>query len=136
VDIGGHPPFPTGSKQFSGNFGNLLFLAGFNFRGHFEGLNSPYASSYETVNIHNEPVQFWYPVLYKHKASFNFCIVQDKFVREFKHILVGAEPKRITQEAEDFLKEKGICIQEQSHTYIRLYGLSRKPTSTPYIFLR
>ena len=39
VDIGGHPPFPTGSKQFSGNFGNLLFLAGFNFRGHFEGPN-------------------------------------------------------------------------------------------------
>jgi hypothetical protein len=35
VDIGGHPPFPTGSKQFSGNFGNLLFLAGFNFRGPF-----------------------------------------------------------------------------------------------------
>jgi hypothetical protein len=31
VDIGGHPPFPTGSKQFSGNFGNLLFLAVFNF---------------------------------------------------------------------------------------------------------
>jgi hypothetical protein len=39
VDIGGHPPFPTGSKQFSGNFGNLLFLAVFNFRGHFEALN-------------------------------------------------------------------------------------------------
>jgi hypothetical protein len=39
VDIGGHPPFPTGSKQLYGNFGNLLFLAGFNFRGHFEGLN-------------------------------------------------------------------------------------------------
>jgi hypothetical protein len=37
VDIDGHPPFPTGSKQFSGNFGNLLFLAGFNFQGHFEG---------------------------------------------------------------------------------------------------
>jgi hypothetical protein len=39
VDIGGHPPFPTGSKQFSGNFGNLLFLAVFNLWGHFEGLN-------------------------------------------------------------------------------------------------
>jgi hypothetical protein len=39
VYIGGHPTFPTGSKQFSGNFGNLLFLAVFNFRGHFEGLN-------------------------------------------------------------------------------------------------
>jgi hypothetical protein len=42
VDIGGHPPSPTGSKQFSGNsgnFGNLLFLAVFNFWGHFEGPN-------------------------------------------------------------------------------------------------
>jgi hypothetical protein len=39
VDIGGHPHFPNGSKQFSGHFGNLLFLAVFNFRGHFEALN-------------------------------------------------------------------------------------------------
>jgi hypothetical protein len=38
VDIGDHPPFPTSSKQFSGNFGNLLFLAFFNFWGHFEAL--------------------------------------------------------------------------------------------------
>jgi hypothetical protein len=43
VDIGGHPPFPTGSKQFSGNFGNLLFLAVFNFWGHFEGLNEGFS---------------------------------------------------------------------------------------------
>jgi hypothetical protein len=40
VDIGGHPPFPTGSKQF---FGNLLFLAVFNFQGHFEGLNEGFS---------------------------------------------------------------------------------------------
>jgi hypothetical protein len=39
VDIGGHPPFPNGSKWFSSHFGNLLFLAGFHFWGHFEGLN-------------------------------------------------------------------------------------------------
>ena len=45
VDIGGHPPFPNGSKQFSGHFGNLLFLAGFNFRGHFEGLNEGFSRS-------------------------------------------------------------------------------------------
>jgi hypothetical protein len=43
VDIGGHPPFPNGSKQFSGHFGNLLFLAGFHFRGHFEGLNEVFS---------------------------------------------------------------------------------------------
>jgi hypothetical protein len=45
VDIGGHPPFPNGSKQFSGHFGNLLFLAGFHFRGHFEGLNEVFLRS-------------------------------------------------------------------------------------------
>jgi hypothetical protein len=39
VDIIGHPPFPTGSKHVSGNFGNLLFLAVLNFRGHLEALN-------------------------------------------------------------------------------------------------
>jgi hypothetical protein len=45
VDIRGHPPFPTGSKQFSDNFDNLLFLAVFNFRGHFEGSNKGFSRS-------------------------------------------------------------------------------------------
>ena len=45
MDIGGYPPFPTGSKQFSDNFGNLLFLASFNFWGHFEGLNEGFSGS-------------------------------------------------------------------------------------------
>jgi hypothetical protein len=49
VDIGGHPPFPTGSKQFSGNFGNLLFLAVFNFRGHFEGLNEGFWERFSMI---------------------------------------------------------------------------------------
>jgi hypothetical protein len=37
VDIGGHPPCPTFSKQFFGNFGNLLCLAVFNIQGLNEG---------------------------------------------------------------------------------------------------
>jgi hypothetical protein len=39
MDIGGHPPFPTGSKQFSDNFDNLLFLTVFHFQSRFEALN-------------------------------------------------------------------------------------------------
>jgi hypothetical protein len=39
VDINGHPPSPTGPKHVSDNFGNLLFLAVFNFQGYFEALN-------------------------------------------------------------------------------------------------
>jgi hypothetical protein len=51
VDIGGHPPFPTGSKQFSDNFGNLLFLAVFNFWGHFEGLNEDFSGLRFTMMV-------------------------------------------------------------------------------------
>ena len=43
MDIGVHPPFPTPSKQFYDNFGNLLVLAVFNFRGYFEGLNEGFS---------------------------------------------------------------------------------------------
>jgi hypothetical protein len=35
----------TGSKQFSGKFCNLLFLAVFNFWGHFEGPNEYFSIS-------------------------------------------------------------------------------------------
>ena len=45
VDIGGQPPFPTGSKMFSDNFVNLLFLAVFNLQGHFEGLDDFFSGS-------------------------------------------------------------------------------------------
>jgi hypothetical protein len=47
VDIGGHPPYPTGPKHVSGNFGNLLFLAVFNFRGNFEALNDIFGENRE-----------------------------------------------------------------------------------------
>jgi hypothetical protein len=43
VDIGGHPAFSTSSKQFSGKFVNLQFLAVFNFQGHFEGPNEGFS---------------------------------------------------------------------------------------------
>jgi hypothetical protein len=58
VDIGGHPPFPTGSKQFSGNFGNLLFLAVFrvlNFQSRFEALNDVF---WENREQHEFPLMF------------------------------------------------------------------------------
>jgi hypothetical protein len=35
--------FQLAQNIVSGNFGNLLFLAGFNFRGHFEGLNEGFS---------------------------------------------------------------------------------------------
>jgi hypothetical protein len=37
--------FQLAQNRFSDNFGNLLFLAVFNFRGHFEGLNEGFFGS-------------------------------------------------------------------------------------------
>jgi hypothetical protein len=54
VDIGGHPPFPTGSKQLFGNFGNLLFLAVFrvlNFQSCFVALNDIFLGIYQLTNF-------------------------------------------------------------------------------------
>jgi len=42
ADPGGYqwtPTFSNWLKIIFGNFGNVLFLAVFNFQGHFEGLN-------------------------------------------------------------------------------------------------
>jgi hypothetical protein len=58
MDIGVHPPFPTGSKQRSDIFGNLLFLAVFrvlNFWSRFEALNDVFlgyvAKFYSVKNV-------------------------------------------------------------------------------------
>jgi hypothetical protein len=62
------------------------------------------------VDIHNEPVQFLHPVLSKCKERY------DSFVKQFRYMLVGKEPKRITWEAEQFPSGKGVCIQDENHT--------------------
>jgi hypothetical protein len=41
--------------------------------------------------------------------------------------LTGVKPIRITQEAKYFLKGNGICMQEENHTYNRLYGCEQNP---------
>jgi hypothetical protein len=79
------------------------------------------------VDTDKKPIQFWYPVLWRHKTPFHFYIIQEIFLREFKHVLNGLEPKRITWEVEEFLKGKGICIKEKNHTYIWLYGCQERP---------
>ena len=49
-------------------------------------------------DIDNVQVQFWYLMLWRHKELFNFCIIQDIFLKEFRHVLIRAKPKKITQE--------------------------------------
>ena len=70
MDIGGHPPFPTSSKEFSGNFGNLLFLAVFHFRSRFEALNDvfwengeKYGNSFD-ISLKMNLLEDTFPIFY------------------------------------------------------------------------
>ena len=62
VDIGGHPLSPTGPNHVFGNFDNLLFLAVFNFWGHFEALNDVFLENEEKhglyINVSHPKVVF------------------------------------------------------------------------------
>jgi hypothetical protein len=46
-------------------------------------------------------------------------------------IFIGEAPSRITQEVEYFLKGKGVCVHQEDHTYIRLYGYEGRPFYPP-----
>jgi hypothetical protein len=67
------------------------------------------------------------------KHHFIFTLFKIDFSREFRHVLTRAEPKRITQEAEEFLKGKGICIQEENHTYIGCMVVKKTPFFSQYL---
>jgi hypothetical protein len=45
--------------------------------------------------VENEPVQFLYPLLLKHKAPFYFCLIQGRFKKEFRFMLTIEAPTRI-----------------------------------------
>jgi hypothetical protein len=57
-------------------------------------------------------------MLCRNKSPFSFYIVQYVFFKEFKHMFIGENPKRIIQKDEEFLKGKGISIKDENHTYI------------------
>jgi hypothetical protein len=46
-------------------------------------------------------------------------------------MLIGATPRRIIQEAEYFIKGKGVCFYEDNRTYIILYGCKESPLLLP-----
>ena len=59
------------------------------------------------INISQEPIKFWYPMLWKHKAPFHIYQIHDSFLGICREILTGEVPNRITREARDFLDAKG-----------------------------
>jgi len=58
------------------------------------------------VDFKKEPLSFWYPILWRHKAPYNFHEVQNGFMSTFKKMIHGPTTPRLSLEDASFLYEK------------------------------
>jgi hypothetical protein len=55
------------------------------------------------VNCKIDPVQMWYPALWKQKAMYHFYEVHNAFISSFKKLIFGPNTSRLSLEATTFL---------------------------------
>jgi hypothetical protein len=63
------------------------------------------------VNCKIDPVQMWYPTLWKHKAMYHFYEVHNSFISSFKRLIFGPNTSRLSLEATSFLDKKEVSKQ-------------------------
>jgi hypothetical protein len=85
-----------------------------------------------SVDFGKDPVQFWYPALWKHKAPYNFYEVQNAFLSTFKKLVYGPNTSRISIEVVSFLAGKGVFETLDDFSFIRLYDFEEKPSLLPF----
>lgn len=78
------------------------------------------------VNFEEDPIQIWYPVLFKHKSAFHFYQVQDNFVAKLKQILTQREPNKLTEAIVSFLQGNGLHMFEYRCTCIVFFRFESK----------
>lgn len=83
------------------------------------------------INMQKNLVQFWYPMLWKHKAPFHIYQVQDSFLGWCRVLLIGKIPSQITKVAKYFMARKGIYHLESEWLYVRLLCFEGSPILLP-----
>jgi hypothetical protein len=84
------------------------------------------------VNYKTDPVQVWYPALWKQKVAYNFYEVHNAFVSSFKRLIYGPNTSRLSLEAASFLARKGSFEAMDDFSIIRLYCSHEKPSLLPF----
>lgn len=83
------------------------------------------------VNFSQDPIKFWYHMLWRHKESFHFYEIKDSFVKEFRCMLIGMEADRLTEVVVKFLFRKGVYIfKEKFNAFLVFKG---NPFSFPVL---
>jgi hypothetical protein len=84
------------------------------------------------VNCKFDPVQMWYPALWKQKVAYNFYEVNNAFISSFKRLIYGPSTSRLSLGGCIFLSQKGSFEAMENFSIIRLYCSHEKPSYLPY----
>jgi hypothetical protein len=84
------------------------------------------------VNCKFDPMQMWYPVLWKQKGAYHFYEVHNAFISSFKRLIHGPNTSRLSLEVASFLDRKGSFEAMENFSVIRLYYSHEKPSYLPY----
>jgi hypothetical protein len=84
------------------------------------------------VNSKIDPVQMWYPSLWKQKAMYHFYEVHNAFVSSFKKLIFGSNTSRLSLEATTFMDKKGSFEAMEHFSIIIVYCSRERPSYLPY----
>jgi hypothetical protein len=93
----------------------------------FKGLHLP-----KYVNCKIDPVQTWYPSLWKQKAMCHFYEVHNSFVSPFKKFVFGSSTSSLSLEATTFLDKRGSFEAMEQFSIIWVYCSKEIPSYLPY----
>lgn len=86
-------------------------------------------------NLDRERIQFWYTILWKHKCPFHLCQLQESFVKELDHMMIGRDPSIISTMTYAFLLAKGIHEEREETTLVQISGFYEKSLFLPKFVL-
>jgi hypothetical protein len=75
-----------------------------------------------SVDFKVEPISVWYPTLWRHKYQYNFYVVRNNFISDFKKLIFGPTTSRLSLEVASFLAEKQIFETTEDFSLLRLFG--------------
>jgi hypothetical protein len=73
--------------------------------------------------------------LWSHKAQYNFYLINNNFISEFKKLVFGPNTSILSLKVATFLAEKGVFKTTEYFSIIRLFGYEENPFLLPLYVL-
>jgi hypothetical protein len=90
--------------------------------------------SERNIDFKMEPFYAWYLAMCRHKSQYNFYLVHNNFISEFKNLIFGPCTSRLSLKSTTFLSGKGVFESSEEFTIIRLLGCEEKNFLLPLLY--